>query len=201
MKVKEVLTKATQLLNIEVEMKSCIASDKKSSDSRFTALYNACMIAYEELATDYFPLLVEEELVVENNKIFYTDLAKNIKDIYRIDGIDGKMFKFKCFPDYCRVFGNGSVKVTYSYVPQEPEWGGEFDNFCGKVTARSFALLVASEYSFISGFFEDAKIWHKRFCDSLRTNQTKKGQIYMPKRKWLWYMKKNLKQKSVHTKK
>lgn len=186
MKVKDVLTKASQILNIESDMKVQIeATTRPTLSAQFNMLYNACMIAYEELATDYFPLLSSEEVVVQNNKIYYTDLAKDVKDIYRIEGIDGKIFRFKCFPDYCYVGGAGNVKVLYSYIPQEPEWGGDFSNFCGKVTTRSFAFLVASEYSFIAGFFDDAKIWHKRFCDSIRAKQSKKGPIFLPKRKWL----------------
>ncbi len=186
MTVKEVLIKATQFLNIDEELSSDLALDTISSNNRqLVTLFNASLLAYEELATDYFPLLKRESVVIENNKLYYDDLTKTVKDIYRIGGIDGKIFRFKCYPDYCYVAGEGNVDVTYSYVPVAPTFAGAFDNFCGKVSVRSFALLTAAEYCFINGFYEDAKIWHKRFSQSIKANMSSRAHFVMPKRKWL----------------
>lgn len=186
MTVKEVLNMAAQLLNIDSELSGLINQEVMSSESKkLVSLFNSAVMAHEELALDYFPLLKREEIIVENNKLYYADLSKEVKDIYSIDGIDGKSFTFKAFPDYCHVFGNGNMTITYSYVPAKIDFGGKIENFCGKVSCKMMALLVASEYCYMQTMYEEAKMWRERFEDCIKNNMSKKSNIIMPKRAWL----------------
>ena len=100
--------------------------------------------------------------------------------------LDGcSTYKFKSFDEYISVGCNGLVKIVYSYLPQDIKMTDTVYNFAGRVSTRTFALAVASEYCFISNIFDDAKIWHERFCESIKNNLSKKGNIYLAKRKWL----------------
>ncbi len=203
MTVKEVLTLSSQFLNKEDELKDDIASGGESSGTKtFKTLLNAVNIVNNEIASDYFPLTIEEEIDIQNNKIYYDDLSKNVKDIYTITSLDRSMsYRFKTFENYLNVFAGGRVVITYSYFPEQAAAQDILTTFGGKVSARTFALGVVAEYYFISGIFDEAQVWHKRFVDSINSNLSKKGIVKMPKRKWLWYMKKHFLQKNISTKK
>ena len=54
-----------------------------------------------------------------------------------------------------------------------------------KISLKTLALGVASEYCFINGFFDDAKIWEERFEKSLQANLKKLGKVKLPNRRWM----------------
>lgn len=187
MTVKEVLTLACQFLNKEEDFKDDLEKSIIDQTSKnFKVLFNSLNIINNEIASDYFPLMTEEEIDIKNNKIYYDDLTKIVKDIYSIQSIDkSTSYRFKTFENYLNVYAGGRVLVTYSYIPSDLKLTGNISNFGGKITARTIALGVVSEYCFINGIFDEAQIWHKRFVDSIFANLSKKGIVKMPKRKWL----------------
>ena len=190
MTVKEVLTLASQFLNKEDDFEDYIAGVDSFPSKSFKVLLNALNIINSEIANDYFPLMIEEEIDIQNNKIYFDDLTKKVKDVYSVSSLDKSMsYRFKAFENYLNVSAGGRVVITYSYVPEVLILTDELATFGGKISARAFALGVAAEYLYINGIFDEAAVWHKRFIDSIIANQSKKGIVKMPKRKWLWYMK------------
>ena len=178
MTVREVLVIASQFLNIEDDVKEYIAQDDgvENGSKTFKTLFNALNIVYKEIASDYFALMTEEEIMVQNNKIFYFDLKNEPKDIYSISSIDNvSKYKFKTFDEYVKLSCNGLVKIVYSYMPKDVKITDLLQTFGGKITTRTFALAVASEYCFISNIFDDAKVWHERFCESIKNIHSTKS--------------------------
>ncbi len=187
MTVKEILTMASQFLNIEEEVKNYLQSDSEENVSAtFKVLLNSLNIVNNEIASDYFPLLHCEEIDIQNNKIFYEDLAKEVKDVYSIKSLDeSSEYRFRCYDEYLKVNAGGRVKIVYSYNPPLLHLTDNAFSFGGKINTRAFALAVASEYCYIKNIFDEAKVWHERFEQSLQNNLSKKGNLILPKRKWL----------------
>lgn len=187
MTVREILSLASQFLNKEDDFKADIlASGTTINSDNFKELFNALNIVYSEIATDYFPLMIEEEIDIQNNKIYFDDLTKNVKDIYSITSIDKSIsYRFKTFENYLNVFAAGRVTITYSYIPKQLVIADDIPTFSGKISARTMAIGVVAEYLYISRVFDEAEVWHKRFVESINANLSKKGVIKMPKRKWI----------------
>ncbi len=187
MTVREVLTMATQFLSIEDEMKDYISSDDYTSGNKqFLTLYNALNLVYQELASDYYPLTKTQKIDVQNNKIFFSDLGENVLDVLSIkSSFDGLSYKFRVCEDYLYVGAKGEVEIVYSYIPTKLFANDSIENFGGRISPRTFALGVVYEYCFVSGLYEDAAMWHKRFCDSIKAGSTKRKNIIIKERGWV----------------
>ena len=203
MTVREVLTMASQFLNKEEEFSAFIKNDNGDSvgTKSFKVLFSALNIVNNEIASDYFPLFYKQEIDVTHNKIFNIDLNQELKDVYKISSLDNSVsYRFKTFDNYIEVGANGKMNITYSYLPQKISMTDDLPNYSGKISVRTFALGVAAEYCFISNIFDEAEVWHRRFVDSIKNNLSKKSHITLPKRKWLWFMKRKLQHHLINTK-
>lgn len=142
-------------------------------------------LVYNQIATDYIPLLETEKIMPLNSEILLSDLSKKILDVKRIEDKFGIRVNYKLYPDKIFLPINGEVTITYSYEPEElidPE--STMESFSEKLTERVMAYGVAMEYSFISGLHDDASIWETRFKDGLLIAARKKSEIRLPERRW-----------------
>ncbi len=188
MTVKEVLTLATAFLNLQTEFEGLI-NGVGSADARtqkeFDNLQLALNLCYQDIAQNYLPLLYTQELTIENNKIYLSDITKELCQVYSITSIDGKKgYKFKVFDNYIDTNVNGLVKITYSYVPVKLNLNDTINNFAGRISKKCLAMGTVSEYCYISGLYEDAALWGERYKDDLKTETRKRGEIVLPKRRW-----------------
>lgn len=141
-------------------------------------------LVYQELATDYIPLKHAEEITVSSGEFLFENLTKSIINVLSLKNLDGENKKFKIYPNAIKV-ENGTYQIEYSYLPSEVSLGNEVEAFSGRISERILAYGVASEYSFISGLFEEASMWKKRFEDAVLIASRKKSPLRMPTRRWV----------------
>ncbi len=147
-------------------------------------LFRCLNLVYNEIATDYIPLIKTEKLSSNNGEILFSSLTNNILDIKRIEDKYGIRVNYKLYPDRI-LTTDGEVSLTYSYEPEELEdLESTMESFSEKLTERVCAYGVAMEYSFISGLHDDASIWETRFKDGLLIAVRKKSEIHLPARRW-----------------
>lgn len=163
----------------ETENSDFTSREKQKIDS-MVKCYN---LAMQEIASDYIPFLMKEEIDVENSILNLSNLSKKVVNIYEIKNRFGICLKFKLFPEYIEIDGKAK-SIIYSYLPDEKMLEDEAELCCG-LTARVLAFGIASEYLLIEGISEDAEIWEERFKESLFVLSRKRGEHILPKRKWI----------------
>ncbi|MGD9901013.1 MAG: hypothetical protein AB7S44_00555 [Spirochaetales bacterium] len=141
-------------------------------------------LVYDEIATDYIPLNYEEEVIVLDEEIALSSLAKRLINVIKLTDENGVNVKYKMFPTAI-VLENGTYNLEYSYAPESATLDGNIETFGGKLTERIVAYGVTAEYSLISGLFDEATTWEQRFKDALLVASRKKSDIKMPVRRWL----------------
>lgn len=141
-------------------------------------------LVYNQIATDYIPLLHTEKLTPTNGEIIFSSFTKSVLDIKRVEDKFGIRTNYKLYPDRIATI-DGEVKITYSYEPIAlVSLSSTIESFFEKLTERVIAYGVAMEYSFISGLHDDASIWEKRFKDGILVAARKKSEIRLPSRRW-----------------
>ena len=159
------------------------ASDSEKSEVQF--LISCLNLVYEEVATDYIPLYVRENVSLDDNKILIKSLSKKLLEVISIKDRNGYKVKYKNFPNHLEVDGVAS-EILYRYQPDEiSKIDDEIECFSNKITEKVFAFGVAMEYCFIQGLYDDAQIWEKRFKDALLVRASKKSNMKLPVRRWI----------------
>ncbi|MDE6583090.1 MAG: hypothetical protein K2K31_00350 [Clostridia bacterium] len=134
----------------------------------------------QEIATDYIPLLLKEE--VSEEKILFSSLSKTLVNVYEVKNRFGMNLKFKLFSDYVEV-ESVPKSIIYSFLPENLTLNDIVD--CNpRINARVYAYGIASEFLLIYGISENAEIWEDRFKTSLFILNKKNGKCVLPKRSW-----------------
>ena len=72
--------------------------------------------------------------------------------------------------------------IKYNAMPKELNFE---DEFTSTIPERVYAYGVVKEFYFIQALYEDAKIWDERFKNSIETFLRKKGNTFLPRRRWI----------------
>ena len=148
-------------------------------------------LTYSEIASDYIPLLKTEKVLTTDGKIVFSNLSKNLCEVKSLKDENGFKVNYKLYPDYILADGK-NFEITYSYLPEAlSSISSTLENFSKKVSEKILAYGTAMEYCFISGLYDDAQIWEKRFKDAILVRSGKKTEIKLPKRRWIWCSIKN----------
>jgi len=185
-KIKEIVTLAAFYLQEEEILGLPQMQDDfqgvPTDDEALDKLLRCVNLVRSEIASDYYPLLTSENINCIDGRVDPVSLQKRIIDVKRITQ-NGKAVQFKVYPDTVKTAA-GEVEIEYSYLPEDEGLDGDA-GFSDKIAARVIAYGAAAEYCLITGLFEEAVIWEKRFKDSLFVSQRKKSEIRVKPRKWL----------------
>lgn len=186
--IKSILKTACMFLNKEDLCEKIDSSDFESlleaDKNQINFLVKCLNITYQEVASDYIPLLEKEFVTPSNGKIYFSNLKKQILEVVYIKDENGRKVKFKTFSNYIETNAK-SVEILYKYAPLKIEnLNSQIETFSNKVSEITLAFGVAMEYYFINGLHEDASVWEKRFKDALFMRNSKKFNIKLPVRRW-----------------
>ena len=169
-----------------------ISSASQSVQDEINFLVKCLNLAYQEVASDYIPLLYKEKVTLTDGKLNFSGLTKTIVDVVSLKDKNGFRVKYQSFPSYLQTNEN-EVEITYKYQPEDlTSLSSTIESFAGRVSEKLLAFGTLMEYCFILGLYEDAEIWEKRFKDSLKLRARKKSGLKLPSRRWIWcFIKKN----------
>lgn len=169
---------------LELDIFGGSVTEQTEAVAKDVELLTRCLnLIYDEIATDYLPLLHSESLSITNNRIAITDLEKRLINIMSLKDINDKTAKYKLYPTYIEL-NDGSYTITYSYIPNSITINDTLEDFGSKLTERILAYGVASEFALISGLYDEASLWEKRFKDAMLIASRVKSEVIMPKRRW-----------------
>ena len=188
MEVKEIIKLTAIYLQMEEvlelsELGGEVTEPTELASKNLELLVRCLNLVYSEIASDYLPLKHCEDVEVENSEITISALSKKLINVLSLVDLYDKSVKYKVYPTSIKV-ENGSYKLEYSYMPEAVTIESDVEEFGGKLCERVFAYGVASEYSLISGLFDEATLWKKRFLDALLAVNSKKSEVKMPARRW-----------------
>ncbi|MDR1905819.1 MAG: hypothetical protein LBQ27_02745 [Clostridiales bacterium] len=182
MLIKNVLKKAAAMLGLNIDLDAANAE----TDKDIKSLIQCADIVNNEIFTDYFPLLREEEVYF--NSAGYAETAALGKKLLRVLSLKyaGVNIKYTIFPG--RIYVNGArnafLTMRYAHAP-ETVTGLNYDTESDVgITERIFALGVAGEYCLINGMIDESRIFDKRYKDSLLGMTGKRSAINVRQRKW-----------------
>lgn len=162
-----------------------LQSSTSAEQKELNFLLRCLNLTYSEIASDYIPLLKTENVSTTDGKIVFSNLSKNLCEVKSLKDSGGFKVSYKLYPDY--IFADGKdFEITYSYLPEVLEnFSSSLENFSKKISEKILAYGTAMEYCFISGLYDDAQIWEKRFKDALMVRSGKKTEKRLPKRRWI----------------
>lgn len=193
MEIKEILKTSILFLNKTELLQDIYFVENTNSFSdtenqkQINLLVDCLNLVYQEITTEYFPLVCEEEVVLEDGKLEYTKLSKTLNSIISAKTNNGYKIKFSVFPDHAKFeTSSNKVKVKYSYERDDITIDDiDIETFGGKISKRLLAYGIAMEYCFISSLSDEALIWENRYKDCLKNMLRKRHDITLPKRRWI----------------
>lgn len=132
-------------------------------------------------------LVTEEKVLIKDNKIEFSNFSKKLNRVLSIIS-NNKKLKYKIFDNYIKLTDtidfNEPLLIKYSYFLPFIENLEDEINLDNIIKLKTMALGVASEYCFISGLFDDAEIWNKKFLNELNEDSKNIKNFITPKRNW-----------------
>lgn len=141
-------------------------------------------LVYSELSTDYIPLVMCENIVINCGSFNLNNLNNNFYKIVKLVDKFGLDVKYQIY-DNVLYAKNGEYQLIYCYVPDFALLNDEINNFNGRITDRVFALGLCKEYCYVCGLFDESSSYKTKFEESLAASERIKRNVVMPKRRWL----------------
>ncbi|MGN1222649.1 MAG: hypothetical protein ACI4T1_00770 [Christensenellales bacterium] len=197
MKLREIIKLSSDLLNLEDVLNGekiydetydvlddeTLVSEGTLEDRTISLLVKCFNLVYSEIATDYLQLITFEDIEVEDEKFFLSNLENKFYKLIKVENEFGISVPFKVYDDILYL-NNGKYKIYYAYIPSQVSLNSEVNNFNGKLSVRLFAFGLSKEYCFISGLYNDASLFKTRFEEGLFLASKEKKNIIMPGRRW-----------------
>lgn len=189
MDVIEIIRLAATYLQLEEvlelsEIGGTVEEKSELAEKNLNLLLECVNLIYSELASDYLPLKEEEEITVENNEFLFSNLSKAIHHVLSLRNAREESVYYSIYPSGIKT-QDGTYLLEYSYHPEAVTLEDDLESFAGRLSERIVAYGVASEFSFISGLFDEAATWKTRFTESLKVACSKKSIIQIPPRRWM----------------
>jgi hypothetical protein len=138
----------------------------KELEQEVNSLTKCANLVINQLATEYVPLKSIDVVRSDNGQILYTSFPSNPIDILAVYDVYGNKLEYKILPLYLLTKPE-AVKVEYTYLPPEYNLEETIAYTENKVPIRIIAYGVTAEYTMISGRFDEAILWDKRYKNSI----------------------------------
>ena len=184
MKVKDVIILAAEEIGVADKVEAYLSQGDTSGETIAKALLRCFHLVENELALDYFPLYVEEVVLTETGKIFFSELSETPVRIELITNSEGNRAQFTLFPDYIKLEKPDTYTLVYCYAPQKKEIEGD-SSFQTTISERLFAYGIAAEYCAACGLYEEGAVWDTKYKDAIKAAYKKKPCRIMRTRRWV----------------
>ena len=176
--MKEVLRLAAGLLGLGED------SVEDGENIEQNALLLRCgNLVHDEVASEYLPPETSETVTVKDGFLPYEALSERCSAIRLVTDANGNKVRF-----HARAHGaslaNGVYRVVYRYLPASVGMEDNLTVDAGRLSARVLAYGVAAEYCLLSGLFQEAITWERKYRDSLLSICGRSTAMRLPNRRW-----------------
>lgn len=136
------------------------------------------------IASDLMPLKKVENLSSSSKQILFSAFTSKVYKIISVKK-NGRKVSYQIYPTYIKLAcDDGEFEVEYNFLPSDKTlMTDNIDEVANLVDVRTIAYGVASEYAYISGLFEEARMWEEKFKNALDT-KTKLKNYVIKARRW-----------------
>jgi len=184
--VNNIIKSASMMLSVE-ELKNLpeLSNDEMTLNLKDLMLYSLNEVL-ADLCTNYFPLIIEEEVVLNDKCLYYDDLNKPIVRLYAVKDDELKTLAYQKFADHIRIYTNlERVTIRYSIMPNQVlDLNQEIDDIHIDITEYLVALGVATEFSLIRGKLNEATIFDQKYKDAIESAKIPRKRMYLKNRNW-----------------
>ncbi len=181
MTINEVIKLSCDFVNLS-ELKE-VVGDATVSDAdqiKLNKLLKCLNLAYEEICSEFLPILKKEVIVANNGEFYFSELAKPISAVVSLKSVTGENMKYLLSSDHISFDGESAI-LTYSTIPEQLDFGDEIDTI---LPERVLAYGTAREYLLMQSLSDEATIFETRFKESLENIVRKKSALKMPAKFW-----------------
>ena len=162
----------------------CIAVAKEmigeGNENTLLLCLNNCL---DEIACEYAPSYVTEKAVSYGGIISFSSLSNEVADVVNVTGDNGNV-PFEVRANGIYLENNGIYVVKYAVRPTVLSIDDEVA-LPPKITCRILCYGIIAEYYLISGMFEEAVTWDKRFKDALCAYSHGRKEHRVKQRRWM----------------
>lgn len=153
------------------------------SEKDLRLILDCINITQMQICTDFHPLEVSEEIVVDNNQILIDTLSQKLYKVKNIS-CNGEKVKYSFVSDKITL-QNGKITIRYAFIPQEVDFNSSVESHNGNLTLLSMAYGVCYHFCLIKGIEDEAQKWQEKFEKSLTENFRKINEIKIKPRRWI----------------
>lgn len=175
MKIKDCIQLTAEALNLDATL-----TGKSDVDKLLLRCANSCL---DEIASEYIPLESETKVKAQDGLIAYSKLGTAVYDVVEVKK-DGANVKFELLPTHIRVEKDGEYEVKFYTRPATMSISDDVPIEL-HLTPRVISYGIAAEYLLISGFYEEAAMYDRRFKDALNRIVAGDGAKSVKRRRWL----------------
>ena len=155
----------------------------QKSNKNFGLLVKCVGLCEMELACDYFPLKAKQEFLTNSAKI--SEFNNPLHEVVKVYNSFGEEVKFVSNVDGIVADTKGSIVVHYTYRPTAKGYFDSLERGNPKMDERLFAYGTIAEFMFLSGMYDDATIWDKRYKDLIQVALYANKSLKIPERRWI----------------
>lgn len=182
LQLEDVLSSENFSDSLNVNVNSSVSEDDLTQRN-INLLIRCTDLVLGEIASDQIPLKCVETLSSADGQIYFSSFANKVYKILSVKKNSSKI-SFKVFPTYIETGKSGEVEVEYNFLPEtKTSLTDSIDEVANLVDLRTIAYGVASEYAYISGLFEEAKMWEEKFKNAIDA-KTKLKNYTVKARRW-----------------
>lgn len=182
MTVKEVIYMAATELGILADVKAYVENGTQAGKEDAELLLHAFHVVENELAVDYFPLVLEE-VKTSAGKVPFISFSQEVVRVLNVKNEEGENVDFTLHANGV-VTGKGKMAITYSYAPKAKTFKEDSDfNFL--VSARLMAYGILAEFTLSTGRYSEWAIWDKKYKNAIRSAYHVQSGGSMRARRWV----------------
>ena len=166
------------------------AQEEIAANRELQLIIRCANLVAKEIACDYVPLLHTQKIVCGGGTVPYDAFDKTLLEIKTwkvwqnaVGGGVGGNVNYYTFSDYVEV-QPGEYEVSYTFIPETKGFFDDTDYGGTKISDRILAYGTAAEFCLISGLYDDALIWERRYKDALMIASKKTNAVFLPRRRW-----------------
>ncbi|MGN0818998.1 MAG: hypothetical protein ACI4M6_01185 [Christensenellaceae bacterium] len=180
MTVSSVIKQSLIMMNRSDLISELTNADMTKEVEKLLSCYN---LVVSELCEEYLPVIHTETMQSASGRFYFTDFARTPLEIKAVFNVAGDEITYKKTPLYIQTDCNEAI-VSYVYYPETAALNDESVYTGTKISQRILALGVSREYLLLSGLYEEAVNFDKRFQDSLAQVLLKNSGAIIRARSW-----------------
>jgi hypothetical protein len=162
MRVKKIIRDAAEILgltDVAVLVDNGADESELRENSNYRVLLRCLNLVSANISSNYIDCIATQKFEVMNGRIEIKDFKRTFLKVKEVRVGRGQV-SHELFIGFIRV-PRGSVTVTYACVP-EFKTANESARILG-LPAGTIVYGLLAEYAFVSGMFNEAKVWNEKF--------------------------------------